>query len=103
MVPTTLTSSANLYMTPNEWFMLVLMAITGSVLGVIFIKLNAKLVNFRRKYASQYWILGPFPYTVLVGILTATCLFPKMFGGYMSVSTALNGSNLTPSFQMVRL
>lgn len=84
IVPTNF-SLGNLYMEWYEWVILVLMSLLGTGLGVSFVKLNAWSVSFRRQYAKQFPVLGPFHFTLIVGGVTAVLFYPSLFGTYMGL------------------
>lgn len=84
IVPTNF-SLGNLYMSWYEWIILIIMSIIGSLLGVAFIQLNAWVVAFRRQYAKEFSILGPFQFTLAVGGLTSILFYPQLFGSYLGL------------------
>lgn len=84
LVPTNF-SLGNLYMGWYEWLILVLMSLLGTGLGVSFVKLNAWAVSFRRQYAKQFPVLGPFHFTLIIGLMTAVVFYPGLFGTYMGL------------------
>jgi len=84
VVPTNF-ALGNLYMEWYEWIILVLMSITGACMGVAFVKLNAWTVSFRRQYAKQFPVLGPYHFTIIVGGVTSLLFYPKLFGTYLGL------------------
>lgn len=81
-VPTQFSEDA---LTPQwyEWFLFVFIGISFSGLGILFIRLNFNIIHFRRRYVQKLKFLGPFPYTVMVGLLTSILLYPRLFGTFM--------------------
>lgn len=86
IVPTNF-ALGNLYMAWYEWAIMITMAACGSVLGVAFVKTNAWGVTFRRQYAKDFPILGPYHFTLLMGFLTALLFYPPLFGSYMGMGS----------------
>lgn len=84
VVPTNF-SLGNLYMEWYEWAILILLSVLGTGLGVSFIKLNSWAVSFRRQYAKQFPVLGPFHFTLIVAGVTALLFYPRLFGTFMGL------------------
>lgn len=86
-----------------EWLLFILIAISFSSLGILFIKLNFNVVRFRRRYATKLPFMGPFSYTMLVGLLTSLFLYPRLIGNFMGLGSSLALKDLYSARDLVGL
>ncbi|XP_049850026.1 chloride channel protein ClC-Kb-like isoform X2 [Schistocerca gregaria] len=68
-----------------EWFIIAFISVLLSLIGVLFVRCNVWIVQFRRRYAKKLFILGPFFYTIGVGVLCNILLFPNSFVPFMDL------------------
>ena len=64
----------------------VFVGVIGGLVGILFIILHLTIVRFRRIGAKRFWIIrNPYPYAIVVMILTVILLFPELIGDYMAL------------------
>jgi len=71
--------------TLTDWIGFIILGVVVGVVSVAYVGVNESIVKFRRTHVAKYKILGPYPYAIMVGLVSAILTFPGFFGTFISV------------------